>query len=296
MDIQNITGLEKPLEKLVQTVSEGIGVLGNHLFEFDVKKIKRIGQAEAELEKQKIITKAEAQEKAVEILSRAEKRFSLEQYNKQINLENIFVKTKDELMGKTVSEEPVEKDWTMKFLDVAQNVSREELQNILAKILSGEIQKSGSFSYQTLEVVKYLSKKDLEQFQKFVAISTEIGVIKLGVGGKSSLEKYKLSFNDYLDLSSIGLFNQSSMLSYDIDLPPLTPLFINISNGVYSISNNSQEGVKKFNYGLYVFSNTGKELRKLLIDSSINDISEEYKKDFIEETEKKELVVQLVKI
>ena len=85
------------------------------------------------------------------------------------------------------------------------------------------------------------------------------------------------------------------MLSYDIDLPPLTPLFLNISNGVYSISNNSQEGVKKFNYGLYVFSNTGKELRRLLIDSSMNDISEEYKKDFIDETEKKELVVQLVK-
>lgn len=30
MDIKNITGLEKPLEKLVTVFGEGVGVLGNH--------------------------------------------------------------------------------------------------------------------------------------------------------------------------------------------------------------------------------------------------------------------------
>ena len=40
MDIKNLTGLEKPLKKLVETVSEGVGVVSNHLFKFDVAKIK----------------------------------------------------------------------------------------------------------------------------------------------------------------------------------------------------------------------------------------------------------------
>lgn len=287
MDIKNITGLEKPLEKLVETVSEGIGIVGNHLFGFDAAKAKRIGEAEAEVERKKIIARAEAQEKAVEILGRAEKRFALEQYNKQINLENIIVKTRENLEGKTVSNEPVEKDWTMRFLDVAQNVSREDVQDVLAKILSGEIQKPGSFSFQTLEVIKYLSQRDLQKFLKFVAISTDMGVMKLFHGIEESLEKYDVSFNDYIDLSSIGLFNQSSMISYDIELLALTKLKLRIGNSIFFIYHEQAETKKKFDFRLYVFSAVGKELRNILINKQENDKAEQYKKDFIEEGQKK---------
>lgn len=295
MDIKNLTGLEKPLEKLIETVSEGIGVVGNHLFGFDVAKIKRIGEAEAEVEKRKIIAHAESQGSVIEILGRAEKRFALEQYNKQINLENILVKTRDDLEGRVVSEEAVEKDWTMKFLDIAQNVSREELQNLLAKILSGEVQKPGTFSYQTLEVVKYLSQKDLERFLKFLAISTDIGVIKLRSGGKGFLEKYSLDFGDYLDLSSIGLFNQSSTISYAIDLPPSTPLQLNIGGDTFLITHDDQQNTKKFDFGLHVFSNVGREVRTLLLENAKNIKSDEFKKDFIEESNKKGFSVKHTK-
>ena len=287
MDIKDLAGLEKPLEKLVETISEGVGIVGNRLFKFDVAKIKRVGEAEAETEKRKIVALAEAQEKAIEVLGRAEKRFALEQYTKQINLENILVKTRDDLNGKTVSEEPVEKDWTMRFLDVAQNVSREELQNVLAKILSGEIQNPGSFSYQTLEVIRCLSQRDLQRFLRFVAISTNIGVMKLGTGEKESLERYNLTFDDYLDLSSIGLFNQSSMISYDIDLPPSTRLSISVGGDLFLIAHGDQKNVKKFDFGLYVFSNVGKELRLLLLDRATNEKSEDFKNDFVEEAQKK---------
>lgn len=291
MEIKNITGLEKPLEKLVETVAEGFGIVGNHFFCFDVAKIKRIGEAEADAEKKKIIAHAEAQKKAVEILGRAEKRFALEQYSKQINLENIMVKTREDLNGKTVSEEPVEKDWTMRFLEIAQNVSREQMQEVLAKILSGEIQKPGSFSYQTLEVIKYLSQKDLEKFLEFVAISTDIGIMKLQGGGKESLEKYALNFNNYLDLSVIGLFNQSSMISFDIDLPPLTPLSLDIGVNTFLVKHNDQNN-KKFDFGLYIFSNVGKELRTLLLSQAENKEFVQYINDFMKETKEKGFEVE----
>lgn len=287
MDLKNIAGLEKPLEKLVETVSEGIGIVGNHIFKFDVAKIKRIGKTEAEVEKQKIIANAEAQEQAIEILGRAGKRFALEQYNKQINLENILVKTKENLAGKVVSEKPVEKDWTMRFLDIAQNVSREDIQDVLAKILSGEIQEPGSFSYQTLEVIKYLSQKDLQKFLRFVAISTDAGVIRLEAQRDELLKKYNLSFDDYLDLSSIGLFNQSSMISYNMPLSASDPLHLNVGGDLFLITHDDQQNTKKFDFGLYVFSNVGKELRLLLIDRATNEKSEEYKANFIEGVRKK---------
>ncbi|MCP6718003.1 MAG: DUF2806 domain-containing protein [Patescibacteria group bacterium] len=285
--IKDIIGLEKPLKKLIETISEGIGVVGNRIFEFDTEKIKRIGQAEAEVEKQKIIAQAEGQEKAIKILGRAEKRFALEQYNKQINLENIIVKTRNDLEGKAVSEAPVEKDWTMRFLDVAQNVSRERLQDVLAKILSGEIQKPGSFSYQTLEIVKYLSQKNLQDFLKFIAISTKIGVIRLGFTAEESLKKYNLDFMNYLDLSNVGIFNQSSSLLYDIDLLVSKPLSLNIAGDLFLITYDGPQKTKKFDFGLLVFSNTGTELRSLLLNQAVNEKSEEYKNDFIKKVQEK---------
>jgi hypothetical protein len=287
IDIKDITGLEEPLEKLVETISNGIGVVGNHIFEFDAKRTKRIGEAEADSERKKIVARAEGQNEAMAILDRAGKRFALEQYNKQINLENILVKTREDLDSKTVSEEPVENDWTARFLDVAQNISREDLQDVLAKILSGEVQKPGSFSYQTLEVIKYLSQRDLQNFLKFVAVSTDIGVMKLSRDAKESLEKYNLDFSTYMDLASVGLFNHSSTISYSIDLPALTPMILGVGGSVFWISHKEEQKTKKFNFGLYVFSGVGKELRALLFEQAKNEKLDEYIDDFKEEAEKK---------
>ena len=185
MDLQNITGLEKPLQKLVEVVAEGIGEVSNAVFNFDTKKIKRVSEAEAEAEKTKIIKRAEGSYEAMEILSRASKRFALEQYNKQINLENIIVKTRDELTGKKVSDEPVDKDWASRFMYIAQDVSREDMQKLLSKILAEEIKKPNTFSLKTLDFVKNLSKGDLILFKKIAIISCdgEIFLTKDSVSG-----------------------------------------------------------------------------------------------------------------
>lgn len=280
MEFKNLTGLEKPLLKLLETVSEGVGVLGNHLFEFDAEKIRRIGKAEAEAEKEKIIASAKGQERALEIFSRAEKRFALEQYNKQINLENIFFKSKEHLKGKVVSEDPVEKDWTMKFLGIAQDVSREEVQEILSRVLSGEIQKPGSFSYQTLEVIKYLSKQEVETFLKFLAISTETGVMMLSDTTKDSLGKYDLNFADYLDMASLGLFNHSSTLSYDIEVKPQGVAKVNIGMDYFMLHNKTNQ-IKKIDFSLLVFSNAARELRPIILDRAVNKNAKEYREQFI---------------
>jgi hypothetical protein len=291
MSIKNITGLEKPLEKLVETVSEGVGVLSNHWFEFDAKKIKRIGKVEAESEKEKIIANAEAQGQAIAILGRAEKRFALEQYYKQVNLENILARSKEYLKGKEVSPDPVEKDWTMKFFNIAQNVSREELQDILAKILSGEIQEPGKFSYQTLETIKFLSKKDLNKFLPFLASSTALGVIRVRDEVGDSMYKYNLDFNDYLNLSSLGLFNQSSSLSYDVNINKNEKFLVEIGNYKFIIRNKDPQISGKFDFSLYVFSNVGRELRSILLDQATNPKLEEYKEALKKNMETKGFIV-----
>jgi len=294
MNIENLTGLEKPIMKLFETVGEYIGVVGNHIFEFDAAKIRRIGQAEADVEKQKIISRAEGQEMAVEILGRAKKRFALEQYNKQINLENILVKTKDDLNGKTVSEDPVEKDWTMRFLDVAQNISREELQAILAKILSGEIQKPGRFSFKTLEIIKYLSKTDLEKLQKFIALSSRDGFFRFGgVSQAEMMRKYDLDFTDFVRLSDLGLFNQSLHLSVSFDIKCNMPAMTNIGKEIFAIS--LEKGAKKLDISCSLFSTAGQEIYSLLLDDAKNEKLKVYIEDFIKYIESQGCKIQKIK-
>lgn len=214
MDISNLTGLEKPLTKLIETVGEGLGVVSNDIFKFDAKKVKRIGEAEAEIEKTKIIKKAEAESVASDILLRAGNRFALEQYNKQINLENIIFMSKEDLSGKTVNNESVSKDWASRFLGIAQDVSREDMQEILAKILSNEVQRPSTYSLRTLDVVRNLSSSEINVFKKFVAISQgDLGIFLNDNPNRPEFEKYGLDFSDYINLVDVGLFNTNTALS-----------------------------------------------------------------------------------
>jgi hypothetical protein len=209
MDIKNITGLEKPLQKLVEVVAEGIGETANAMFGFDAKKIQRIGAAQAEAEKTEIIKKAEAQSEALKILKRAEKRFALEQYNKQINLENIIVGTKENLAGKDVSDEPVDKDWAFRFMNIAQDVSREDMQEMLSKILAEEIKKPNTFSLRTLDFVKNLSKADLQLFKKLLNIScNDFSVYMTKENANDGF--FNLTYSEIMQLIDIG-FLQSSI-------------------------------------------------------------------------------------
>lgn len=205
---KDIAGLEKPLTKLVEVVAEGLGETVNVIFKLDARKIKRIGKAEAEVEKQKIIKKAEGSSEALEILGRASNRFALEQYNKQINLENVIVGTRELLEGQEVSDDPVEKDWIMRFMAIAQDVSREDVQNILSKILADEIKKPNNFSLKTLDFIRNLEKDELLLFKKISPLVSRTGNIFL-TENNANEKVFNLSYGEIMKLIEVGLIQTS---------------------------------------------------------------------------------------
>jgi len=176
MDI-NVNVNSKAVEKLLEVVAEGVGVTANHFFHLDVSKIKRIGEAEAEVEKRRIINKAEAVEGSLEIFARAEKRFLLEQFNKQINLENIVVLARDSLIDSGASDTKVDPDWSRRFISIAQDVSREDIQSLLANILANEVKQPNSFSLRALDFVNSLSRDELLLFAKIAPLVTKDGYV-----------------------------------------------------------------------------------------------------------------------
>jgi hypothetical protein len=56
-------------------------------------------------------------------------------------------------------------------MNIAQDVSRDEVQDILSKILQGEVKRPETYSLRLLEIVKNLTQKEVQSFCKFVALS-----------------------------------------------------------------------------------------------------------------------------
>lgn len=207
-DMNNLTGLEKPLTKLVETLGRGAGEVGNALFKFDEKKLRRIGRAEADAERIKIVTRAKAEAEARGIMSRAERRQQLESYNHQVNIENIVARASEYLQHKQVDSEPVHPDWTMRFLDVAQGVSDEVLQEVLARILAEEVARPATHSKRTLEVLRNVSKEELLAFGKFAVFADTRGSICMKDGSRMGFfAEFGLDFDAYVELCDAGLMS-----------------------------------------------------------------------------------------
>lgn len=272
MVIQNLTGLEKPLEKLIEVVSEGLGVVANDLFKFDARKIKRTGEAEALVEKEKIIKTAEGYSEAAEVLLRAEKRFALEQYNKQINLENIIVGAKEKLEGQVVSDQPVDKDWAFRFMNIAQDVSREDMQEILSIILSEEIKQPNTFSLRTLDFVKNLSKKDLLLFRKFAILSSQNFVIYITENNLND-GFYNISYAEIMKMIEIGLIQASitTILRYkNIEIEKNYEINLKGNNVLIFKFIEKQDSV---NFPVLQLTSIGKEIASLLeVDEAENGV------------------------
>lgn len=237
----------------------------------------------------KELTNINKLQKKEDILTPMGKRFIAEQITKQQNLASIVEKSS---LNKIASPNVLDKDWFFKWMSTAQEISRETLQDILAKILSDEIQKPGSFSFQTLDTIKYLSRQNLEKFQKFVALSYKDGFFHLnGISKSEIMEKYGVSFTDYVRLSDLGLFNQSS-LSVTFNIKNDLPAIINIGKEEFIIS--LKDGSKELRIGCLVFSIAGQEIYSLLLDKAGNEKLETYKEDFIKYIEKEGLKIERI--
>jgi len=197
----NIIKIEgKPLEKLIETVSAGIGTL------YKPRAIRK--EAEAKSYEIEIIANANAKASIIksdsldEIAERVKKRLFHQEINRQVNLDNI-IDNSTKYLNQEVSEIPVNEDWRTRFFNKAQDITSEELQDVWGKILANEINKPGSFSVRTLDILFNLSKNEAESFKKIVCLAFDpLYILKLG---SDNLEKYGLTYGDLLILKNIGL-------------------------------------------------------------------------------------------
>ncbi len=269
MVIKDLAGLGKPLEKLIETVSNGTGVVGNHKFEFDKKRIERIGEANAKVKKMNLIAEAEGKAEAQiikfetenKLLQRAQERLLLKEVKREANIDKTILVAKQDLesTSETVSDTPVDMDWTTRFFNIVQDVSNEEMQLIWGKILAGEIKKPKSFSLRTLETLRNIDAVDAKLFQKAVSLSFQHAFI-IFKNSANDLKEYGLDYDKILQLQDAQLILSGLNIAKRFDLENTR---LNMSPATDKLSVIFKEK-KTLDVNILAFSKAGSEIAKLI--------------------------------
>jgi Protein of unknown function (DUF2806) len=150
-------GFGRAAEKLADTIRHVIDVV------IGPDRLRAKAQAEADSE----VIRAKGRAEVQDIEARATARVHKREVRRQRNLESITRQALEALPPpEQISEEPVSEDWTTRFFQESQDVSDEQMQQIWARILAGEIARPGSFAPRTLSAVRDLTKDDANLFVK----------------------------------------------------------------------------------------------------------------------------------
>jgi hypothetical protein len=186
MEIKDLTGLSKPLRRLIEVISRGVGaVSASYLIKKNAlakaEEIKTIAAALSHVAEQHNLP-VHYKDGSVEIWQkpddnslvlessdhdeRADRRVDYQKRKRQHNVESITAAAAAELVDDgDVAENAPDEDWVSRFFKAAEDVSSEQMQGLWGRILAGEIKKPGSFSLKALDVLRNITRSDADLYE-----------------------------------------------------------------------------------------------------------------------------------
>jgi uncharacterized repeat protein (TIGR03899 family) len=110
------------------------------------------------------------EDKQMLIEDRTVKRARLSQLRKQKNIESITQKTLSYCADFELGQR-TDHDWLSRYIALSEEVSNPTMQDLWAKILSGELTKPGSFSFKALQVFRDMSIYDAKLLAKACSLA-----------------------------------------------------------------------------------------------------------------------------
>lgn len=201
-----------------------------------------------------------------QLMQRSELRLRYSQIQKQHNIESVIGKTALELEGKDANiADEVDKDWLNRYFNIVEDISDEDMQNLWAKILAGEILKPKTNSLRLLNFLKNTSRDEFNTILKIMPFITD-GVVFQEI---ETLKKYDISYGLLLKFDELGILNSDGFTNTDFELQSKQEEhLLQTDNFELILMNNSLETVR---IRLPVFSVTGIGLDLLrLSNASVN--------------------------
>jgi Protein of unknown function (DUF2806) len=203
--------LSKPATVLIEKISDAIGGV------FQPFQIKRIARAEAEA----ALIRAQGQIEVSELQRRAMQRFIAEEGIKQQNIESITSQAIPQLEDRA-NPQNMNADWIANFFDKCRIVSDGEMQQIWAKVLSGEANSPGKYSKRTVNFLGSLDKGDAVLFTSLCGFAWSFGDILCLVYDETDAiyTDAGINFRALSHLDDIGLVSFQGLAGFRrVDLP-----------------------------------------------------------------------------
>jgi Protein of unknown function (DUF2806) len=173
--------------------------------------------------------------------------------------------------------EDIDEDWLLLFTRVAERISKRDLQEILGRMLAGEIKKPGTISPFTLQIMTTLTPDIANTFQTAVNLSMafadgQYSILTAPFGGDSSnaLERFDLPYYKLKTLETVGLVLDVSGWR-QLKLQPRTIVRTKIADKTYRVINDTENEVDFGRTPCVHFSQAGAELLGLLAKSEVPD-------------------------
>lgn len=210
----DLSALSKPMKKLIESISRGVG--GAY------RPLGTILNAKAEAIANEITIASSIKLNAIE--KRAVERIVANETRRQHNIESIASQAATKLED-DVSETPVDDDWLTTFFQFSQDISDEKMQGLWAKLLAGEVRQPGSFQRRTLRIVEQINQHDAELFKKVADacwlinaddIVNQYPIIATPDSSGSKIDISGLSYSDKVHLDSIGLIKFETAAKFSV--------------------------------------------------------------------------------
>jgi hypothetical protein len=153
------------------------------------------------------LIEASEPEKYVEVAMAAERQRAARRQRNLVTIVSKAAEEASETPDDTVSDRPVDDDWFARWLSGAEDVSDEQMQQLWARILAGEVRQPNTFSLRTVEFLRTLSPSEANSIAKLAPFHISKGSIFCGLGSDAFLEQAKLTFAELIELRDIGIID-----------------------------------------------------------------------------------------
>lgn len=269
LNFSDLSGLSQPLEKLTEVIGNGIGASFKLLFskkitDSTVYEVNALKSALEDTDSEVTIVRGGTTIKLATQIEKAALDYTLNKEGKKLgNTFKILEGTASILKDKeSVSEKPIDEDWSTRFFNIIGDVNTEMMQNLWSQILADEIEKPNSYSIRTLETLKNISSAEARLFVSFTKICFLVygSVTPSTINDTTFLSKFNISLQDMQLLKELNLVDDT--LSYTLSQNAQFPIMN--CNKVIFINNN---GSNEILLPIYTLTTIGKEINNLIDNS-----------------------------
>jgi len=154
-------------------------------------------------------------------------------------------------------DKPFNIDWFIRFYESAGNISDDDMQNLWARLLAGEVSSPGKFSLRAMDTLRNMSKEEAECLMEMAKWT--ISKNKIDFLCSNTIMKHQL-FQKAIVLENSGILNLDSSRTVNGIAKPDAFL---LAEGNLCIKANI-EVEAHFKYSVYFYTQVGVELLKLI--------------------------------